>query len=132
MGDDVVDDMSWDDFSNRFRAEFSPAIEVQQLVREFLDLRQTTETVAEIIVKLQERALLVPQYAADEGMKKMGCHDMLQDDIREFVSILGCETLNDIISRTREKDIDLEHVRKRGSDQVQTLESPGKRPKTSY
>ena len=48
LGDDVVDDMSWDEFSTRFQAEFAPAIEVQQLVREFLDLLLVTEIVAEI------------------------------------------------------------------------------------
>ena len=60
--------MTWSDFSARFRAEFLPIIEVQQLAREFQDLTQTTETVAEITAKFQERALLVPQYAADEEM----------------------------------------------------------------
>ena len=48
VGDDVVDVISWDDFSTRFRAKFAPVIEVQQLAREFEDLRQTTEMVAEI------------------------------------------------------------------------------------
>ena len=41
----------------------------------------------EITTKFQERDLLVPQYQADEEMKKMRYHDMMQDDIREFVSI---------------------------------------------
>ena len=45
-------------------------IEVQQLAREFQDLQQTTETVAEITAKFNERALLVLQYVADEEMKK--------------------------------------------------------------
>ena len=67
---DVVDSMTWDDFTTRCRAEFAPVIEVQQLAREFQDLRQTTETVAEITAKFRERTLLVPQYAADEEMKK--------------------------------------------------------------
>ena len=71
IGDDVVlDTMTWSDFSARFRAEFSPIIEVQQLEQEFQDLTQTTETVAEITAKFKERALLVPQYVADEEMKK--------------------------------------------------------------
>ena len=39
LGDDVVDAMSWDDFSTRFQAAFAPVIEVQQLAQEFLDLR---------------------------------------------------------------------------------------------
>ena len=36
MGDDAaLDAMTWADFSTRFRAEFAPVIEVQQLAREF-------------------------------------------------------------------------------------------------
>lgn len=36
LGDDAaLDAMTWSDFSARFRAEFSPTIEVQQLAREF-------------------------------------------------------------------------------------------------
>ena len=31
VNDDVVDVMSWDDFSTRFRAEFASVIEMQQL-----------------------------------------------------------------------------------------------------
>ena len=45
-------------------------IEVQQLGREFQDLRQTTDMVAEITVIFKEKELLVPQYGADEEMKK--------------------------------------------------------------
>ena len=39
LGDDAaLDAMTWSDFLARFRAEFSPIIEVQQLAREFQDL----------------------------------------------------------------------------------------------
>ena len=69
--------MNWDDFTTRFRAEFAPVIEVQLLAREFQDHTQTTDTVAEITSKFRERALLVPQYAADEKMKKARYHEML-------------------------------------------------------
>ena len=65
---------------------------MQWLAREFLDLHQTTKTVAKITVKFRDRALLIPQYASDEDMKKVRCYD-----IRDFVSISGCETLNDMI-----------------------------------
>ena len=71
---------------------------------------------AEITSKFQKRALLVPQYAPDEEMNKVRYHDLLRDDIMEFVSISVCETLNDMISRAREREIDLEHFGKRGSD----------------
>ena len=81
--------------------------------------------------KFRERALLAQQYAADEEMKKVRYHDMLRDDIREFVSFLGCKTLNYMITRSWKQNIDLEHIRKRKPEQVQIVGSPAKRPNTS-
>ena len=57
-------------------------IEVQQSAREFQDLHQTIETVAEITAMFKERALLAPQYVADEEMKKAWYHEMMRSDIR--------------------------------------------------
>ena len=132
IGDDAaLDAMTWADFSTRFRAEFAPVIEVQQLAREFQDLTQTTETVAEITAKFRERALLVPQYAADEEMKKARYHEMLRSDIRMFVSRSSCKTLDDMIARAREREIDLEMERKRKPEAVSGAGSVGKKPKVS-
>ena len=64
------------DFTTRFIAEFAPVIKVQQLAREFQDLTQIIETVVEITAKFKERALLVPQYTANEEMKKARYHEM--------------------------------------------------------
>ena len=83
VGDDAVYVMSWDDFLTRFQADFSPMIEAQQLAQEFLDLRQTIETVAEITSKFRERAYLVPQYVADERMKNVRYHVILHNDIKK-------------------------------------------------
>ena len=81
----------------RFQVEFTPMIEVQKLAGEFYDLRQTTETVVEIIAMFLERALLVPQYVEDKEMKKARNHDMLRSNIRQFVSISNCRTLDDMV-----------------------------------
>ena len=77
-------------------------------MREFQDLHQTTKTVVEITTKFRERAMLVLHYVADEEMKNMRYHDMLRDDISEFVSFPGCKTLNDMIERAHEQEIELE------------------------
>ena len=71
---------------------------------------------AEITAKFRERALLVPQYATDEEMKKARYHEMLRSDIRQFVSRSSCKTLDDMIARARERGIDLEMERKRKSE----------------
>lgn len=46
-------------------------------------------------------------------MKKNRYHDMLRDDIHEFVSLSGCKTHENKISRSRELEIDLELLKKR-------------------
>lgn len=70
---------------------------------------------AQITAKFRERALLVPQYAANEEMKKMRYHDMLTTDISDFVIFSACQELVDIIARAQEgeQEINLENLRKR-------------------
>mgnify|MGYP001763371762 CR=1 FL=1 len=74
------------------------------MARAFQDLRQTTDTVAEITAMFRKRALLVPQYVADEEMKKARYHEMLRSDIWQFVSRSSCKTLEDMIARSRERE----------------------------
>ena len=85
---------------------------------------------AQIIAKFRERALLVMQYAVDKEIKKVRYHDMLRDDIREFMIFSGFKTLNDVISRAREREIDLEHLRKRKPEQIQIAVGLTKRLRT--
>lgn len=68
---------------------------------------------AKITANFLGRDLLVPQYAADEEMKKNRYHNMLRSDIREFVSYLAYPKLEDMILRAREQEIVLEHIIKR-------------------
>ena len=75
-------------------------------MREFHEFQQTTETVAEITAKFQERALLIPPYATDEDMRRTRYHSMLRDDIREFVSFIGCKSLNETVEKAREWEMD--------------------------
>lgn len=71
-------------------------------MREFLDLRQTKDSMMDITTRFRERALLIRQHAADEEMKKTQFHNMLKDGIREFVSFSVCRTLEEMIDRARE------------------------------
>ena len=123
--------MPWSDFVTSFRAEFPPAIELKPLAREFLDMRQMTETMAEIPAMHREGDLLVPQYAGDEEMRKTHYHDMLRADIQEHVSYSACPTLESMISRALEREIDLEHLRKRKAETEQVMGVSWKKPKGS-
>lgn len=60
LGGEAIEVIDKDDFVTRFRFEFTPVIEVQQLAREVQDLRPTTESLEEIINIFREKALLVP------------------------------------------------------------------------
>ena len=86
---------------------------------------------AEITAKFRERTLLFPQYVADEEMMKSRYHETLRSDISEFVSRYSCKMLEDMIARAREREIDLEHLRKRKSEEIQVSAGSGKRPKGS-
>nr|KAJ0191792.1 hypothetical protein LSAT_V11C800444780 [Lactuca sativa] len=67
------------------------------------------EVLREITAKYRERALLVPQYAGDEDMRRTRYHDMLRVNIREHVSFSACPTLDSMIAWAREREIDLSH-----------------------
>ena len=85
--------------------------------------------VAEITSMFKERVLLVPQYVADEEIKKVRYDEMLRSDIRQFVSRSSCKTLEDMIAMVRERDIDLELEKKRNLDSMYSIEGSSMRPK---
>ena len=66
----------------------------------------------------------------DDEMKKVRYHDMMRDDIKEFVSLSGCETLNYMIARAQECEIDLQHLRKRKPVQIKISVAQVKRTRT--
>lgn len=51
------------------------------------------KAIADMTTRFRERGLLVPQCVMYEEMKMKRCHNMLCDNIREFVIMLGCRTL---------------------------------------
>lgn len=62
----------------------------------------------EIAAKFRGRAPLVMQYVAHEEMRKTRYHDMLRNDIREFVNMSSCITLGDMICISQEHEIELQ------------------------
>ena len=82
-------------------------------MRDFHNLQQTTKTVAEITAKFRERTLLIPQYATDEDLRRTRYHSMMRDNIQEFVSFTGCKTLNKMVEKAREWEMELDFRTKR-------------------
>ena len=58
--------------------------------------------------QIQGESIVGSQYDGDEEMRKTRYHDMLREDIREFVTFLGCKTLNDMIEKALKREIELE------------------------
>ena len=54
---------------------------------------------------------------------------MQKDEIREFVSMSSCKKFDDMITRVREREIDMETVRKRNLVQAHVLGGSGKKHK---
>lgn len=50
---------------------------------------------------------------ANKEIRKTRNNDILRSEIREFISFSSCPTSDDLISRVRERDIDLKHIWKR-------------------
>ena len=56
---------------------------------------------------------------------------MVRDDIREFVSFTGCKTLNEMVEKAREREMELDFHTKLKHEQAQTAVGQAKKPKTS-
>ena len=62
-------------------------------------------------------------------MKKTRYHDMLRANILKYVSYSACLTLDDMIAMAWEREINIEHIRKRKTETGQTTGVSGKKPK---
>lgn len=56
----TIKSMNWEDIVTTFKRDFLPTIEVQQLTREYLVLKQTIELVTKITFKFRKRSSLCP------------------------------------------------------------------------
>ena len=74
---------------------------------------------------------MVPQYAGDEDIWRNHYHNKLRSDIREHVSYSTCPAMDSMIAREKEREIGLEHIRKRKAEEGQVTGVSGKKPKRS-
>ena len=65
-------------------------------------------------------------------MKMARYHEMQRSDIRQFVCRSSCKRLEDIITRAREWEIDLEMESKSKPNFAASVEGLGKRPNVYY
>ena len=92
----------------KFREEYAPLVEREQLAQELLSLMQKTKMVTEITKMFMERALSCPKYVSLEQVKMSRYMSMRKDDIREFVSNNRYKTLTEMQEHAKRREIELE------------------------
>ena len=78
--------VTWEQFAEMFCVRCVPLVERERLDQEYLDLRQTIESVTEITKMFIERALFCLEFAASEQAYMTWYLSKLKTDIRKFVS----------------------------------------------
>ncbi|KAI3701002.1 hypothetical protein L2E82_45643 [Cichorium intybus] len=129
LTDAQIEAITWAEFTTTFIQEYVPQIKMERLAQEYLNLTQTTETVAEITKKFNERALFFPKYAATEKMRMTRYLAMLRTDIREFVSAARHQTLNDTIAAARAQELELENQQRQKRQAPTQSHPPSKKHK---
>ncbi|KAJ9538034.1 hypothetical protein OSB04_030767 [Centaurea solstitialis] len=97
--------MTWDAFKVLFEEQFSPQVERERIIAEFLNLKQTTESVNEITDQFLEKALFCPDYVGNEAMRMYRYRGVLKPEIREFVSTTTCTSFNAMGKRKAQQSI---------------------------
>ena len=55
---------------------------------------------------------------------------MMRDDIQEFMSFTWCKTLNEMVEKAREQEMELDFLTKRKPELAQEAVGQAKKPKT--
>ncbi|KAJ9544397.1 hypothetical protein OSB04_024104 [Centaurea solstitialis] len=103
-----IGDLMWEEFTEMFKAEFVPQIEVQRLTTKFLQMVQTTASVNEITDRFQERSLFCRDYVVNKRMKMYRYTQILKPDVREFVVMAQCTLFQQMHERARARELELE------------------------
>lgn len=111
----------WEQFSDMFRTRYVPLVERDRLAQEYLDLRQATETVTEIIKMFTKRALFCLEFENVEQGHMLRYLIMLNTDTRQFMSTQRYSTLDEFQDSTKRQDIKIEtQTRERHQAPVQS------------
>ncbi|KAJ9546708.1 hypothetical protein OSB04_019251 [Centaurea solstitialis] len=97
--------ITWDAFKVLFEEQFSQRVERERIIAEFLNLKQTTESVNGITDQFLEKALFCPDYVANETMRMYRYRGVLKPEIREFVNTTTCTSFNAMGKRKAEQSL---------------------------
>ncbi|KAJ9560729.1 hypothetical protein OSB04_005889 [Centaurea solstitialis] len=100
-------------------------VEIERLTSEFLQMKQTTESVNEITDMFLARSVFCPDYVKNERTKKYRYLEILKPEMREFVATSQCKTFQETYEMARTRELELE----RPDRKKKTEAAPAKRPK---
>ncbi|XP_022032977.1 uncharacterized protein LOC110934092 [Helianthus annuus] len=118
LGDDKVQTLTWQEFKEPFLKYHSPQSALDKIQEDFLRLRQKDETIDEITNKFFEKVKFCGEIRGTERLKIIRYHAMLKAEYREFVNPSKCATLNELIDRARDREIEIKRQVERGEKRV--------------
>ncbi|KAJ9543618.1 hypothetical protein OSB04_023325 [Centaurea solstitialis] len=112
------------------RKDWWNIVEIERLTSEFLQMRQTTESVNEITDLFLERSVFCLDYMANDRMKRYRYLEILKPEIREFVAISQCKSFQQMYEVAQTRELELERPdRKKKVEPALVQTQQAKRPK---
>src|SRR5581483_9185474 len=126
LSEDQINALTWEEFRVMFDEEFAPSIEKERIASEFLQMKQTTESVNDITAQFSEKLLFVPGYANDESLKMARYAGILRSDIKGAVATRRCKTFGEMVEVARAQELYLEE-RQQGKRKAEDQSGPTKK-----
>ncbi|KAJ0586988.1 putative retrotransposon gag domain-containing protein [Helianthus annuus] len=142
IGEDRVQALTWQEFKEPFLKYHCLQSAIDRIQEDFLRLRQKDESIDEITNIFLDKLKFCREIVGTERMKIIRYHDMLKVKYREFITPSKCETLNELINWTWDREIKLkrqvergekrtsENVPNSGPSKKQKFQDPDKKDKT--
>ncbi|GKD26410.1 putative reverse transcriptase domain-containing protein [Tanacetum coccineum] len=119
---------SWKEFKDLFNAEYASAEEIDKTREEFQSLMQTNKSVNELWKKFNDMVPCCPEHHGNEKLKVKRFQRMLCDEIREVFSPFKCITLEDLLSRARVREADLQRRKRHKSNECPNFKAIEAKP----
>ncbi|KAI3816068.1 hypothetical protein L1987_15753 [Smallanthus sonchifolius] len=103
-GRERIKEIRWEEFKDLFLKHYCPRAAIERITEEFLQLRQTTETVDEITGIFFDKARFCPALLTTPEMWMTRYHLVLKTEIREFIHPSKCVNLEKMIDWARERE----------------------------
>ncbi|XP_022040156.1 uncharacterized protein LOC110942693 [Helianthus annuus] len=132
IGAEAARVMTWDEFKVSFLKHHSPKAVINKIKEQFIQLRQKGETIDKITGIFLDKLRFCDELVTTEEQKIYYYYNMLSAEYREFMTPSKYETLTEIITTPREREIELKKQVERGERRAQDVNpSPTKKARTA-